>query len=83
MIQRRSFLIGFCGLGVAPAFARASFDAPAVPAEAVVADAIVPSSAGSVVFTIHGWNEGERKDAAPADQHVVLHLPGSWRASWM
>jgi len=83
MIDRRSVMIGFCGLIAMPAVIRAatsSLSSNGAPNIDLVADPKVDT----VVFTIHGWNEGGRREEAEAAGQCVVsfHLASTWRASW-
>jgi hypothetical protein len=73
MIDRRTLLIGVCGV----------IAAPVTPATVVPARS-TKRVASSVSFTIHGWEPREPGRADPAGQHIVpLYLSNSWRAGWM
>jgi len=82
MIQRRSFILGICGF-VASSAVRASSIMPISTANHLISEPDAASSAGSVLFTIHGWDGGDLGRDENAGQHIVpIFLSNSWRSSW-
>ena len=78
MIERRSIIIGICGLVAAPILMRTRSNLP------IVVDPVAGPAATSTLFTIHGWSRTELGRAEAAVEHIVaLHLPDSWRAAWL
>jgi hypothetical protein len=84
MIQRRSVIMGICGLVAAPAVVRATSIMPIRTTNRLVINPSADPSARSVLFTIHGWDGIDLGRAEQAGQHIVpIYLPNSWRSSWL
>lgn len=76
MIQRRTVLLGACGLVAAPALARAM-----TPARPVAAPA---PKAPAVQFRIHGWDSGSIGETETYGETIVsFQLTNAWRAAWL
>ncbi len=84
MIKRRSFILGICGLVAAPAMVRATSIMPIRTTNHLIVDPGADPSAGSVWFTIQGWDGIDLGRAGKAGQHIVpIYLPNSWRSPWL
>jgi hypothetical protein len=84
MIQRRSVIMGICGLVAAPAVVRATSIMPIRTTSHLIIDPGADPSVGSVLFTIHGWEGIDLARAKKAGQHIVpIYLPNSWRSAWL
>ena len=75
MIQRRSFIMGFCGLVAAPAVVRATSIMPIRTRNHLIT---ADPSAEPVLFTIHGWDVSDLDRTEETAQHIVsIYLPSS------
>lgn len=82
MIDRRRFIVAACGFVASPALVRATSIMPVRASRHITIDSI--ADAGSVLFTIHGWDGDDSSRAGKAGQIIVpIHLPNSWRSAWL
>jgi hypothetical protein len=83
MIQRRSFIMGVCSVVATLAVVSAASIMPIRAANQRVIETGADRAAGSVVFTIHGWNGNDLATEESNGQFLVpIYLPNSWRSSW-
>jgi hypothetical protein len=84
MIELRSVILGLCSLIAMPAVIRAASIISISSNGGLNINPVAEPAPDSVVFTIHGWNGGERSGAKSVGQRVVtFQLTSSWRTSWL
>lgn len=84
MIQRRTFILGFCGLFAAPTVTGGASQMPTNLKEDIFLDASTRSYTDTVAFAINGWDLGEKSEVDTIGQHVVtINLTASWQCGWL
>ena len=83
MIGRRAFVLGTCSLVLVPSSALAAPKILDQSRKSMDADAVKVADA-DMKFTIRSWECGDLDRTSNKHSLVqVIHLPSSWRSSWL